>query len=81
MNLQLTILRTLKTVHPHMMTTGTLWSEVLMEEPRASYSGWKSALMELEEKGQVIVIAGEDRQRAKITDEGLARLAENLPIR
>lgn len=76
MNMERTILRTLKSVHPHLMTTGTLWSEVYQDEPGASYTDFRSALLALEEKRQVIVITGEDRARAKITDEGLARLLE-----
>ena len=74
MNMERTILRTLKTVHPHMMTTGTLWSEVYQDQPGASYSAFRDALNTLDEKRQVVVITGEDRARAKITDEGIARL-------
>lgn len=76
MNLQLIILRTLKLVHPRLMTTGTLWSEVVMEADSATYTAFKTALGELELKGQVVVITGEDKDKAKITDAGLARLAE-----
>lgn len=76
MNLQRTILANLKLRHPGLMTTATLWSEVLMDEGSASYTAFKGALTELEQLGQVIVITGADRSKAKITDEGLARLAE-----
>jgi predicted transcriptional regulator len=77
MNTQLTILKILRVIQPRMMTTSSLWSETLMEEGEVSYSGYKTALRELEEKEQVVVVRGEDRERAKITDAGLARLAEN----
>ena len=76
MNLQLTILRNLKSRHPNLMTTATLWAEVSLDEPKANYTGFKAALGELEEKGQALVIQGEDREKAKITDEGIARLLE-----
>jgi hypothetical protein len=76
MNLERTILEILRRVHPHLMTTSTLWSEVLLDQPRASYSGHKAALAALEAKEQVVRIVGEDREKTKITDAGLARLAE-----
>lgn len=77
MNPELTILKILKGAHPHMINTGTLWSEVLMADQAIVYSAYKSALRALEEKEQVVVITGEDRNKAKITTDGLARLAEN----
>jgi hypothetical protein len=77
MNLQLVILRTLKLVHPRLMTTGTLWSEVLMEAPGTTYSAYREALICLEEKGQVVCVTGEDRDRVKLTDAGVARIREN----
>jgi hypothetical protein len=76
MNLERLILTNLKQRHPGLMPTGTLWSEVALDEPGCTYTAFKSALQELEIKGQVVVINGEDRNKAKITDAGLARLAE-----
>jgi hypothetical protein len=76
MNAELHILKSLALVHPRLMALGTLWSEVNLADPRVSYAGFKTAQRALEEKGQIVVITGEDRDRAKITDAGLARLAE-----
>lgn len=71
-----TILRILDNQKPRLMTIGTLWSETHLEDDRTSYSGFKSALTSLEIKGQVTVVTGEDRDKAKITAAGEARLAE-----
>lgn len=76
MNTERSILENLKRAHPSLMTTAALWSEVFLDEARTSYSGFKTALHELQVKGQIVVITGEDREKAKITDAGLARLME-----
>lgn len=76
MNLELTILKSLSLVHPRLMTVGTLWSEVRLDQDSATYTEFKAALTSLEEKGQAIVVIGEDRHKAKITDAGRARLLE-----
>ena len=76
MNLELTILRNLKSRHPGLMTTNTLWAEVSLDEPKANYTGFKAALSDLEVKGHALVIQGEDREKAKITDAGIARLLD-----
>jgi hypothetical protein len=76
MNLERTILTNLKNRHPDLMPVGTLWAEVKLDEPEATYSEFKEALTELEVKGQALVIKGEDRDKAKITDKGRARLME-----
>lgn len=76
MNVERTILTNLKRRHPGMMPTTTLWSEVNLDDPEIRYSAFKSALTELETKEQVVVVVGEDRTKAKITDAGIARLAE-----
>lgn len=76
MNIERTILTNLNHRHPGLMATGTLWSEVALDETGCTYTAFKSALTELEIKGQIVVITGEDRNKAKITDAGLARLAE-----
>lgn len=76
MTLQRTILRNLESRTGGMCPTGTLWSDVMLDEPGTSYSEFKRALAALEEKSQVIVITGEDRTKAKITDAGRARLME-----
>lgn len=76
MSLQRTILRNLETANKGIMTTGTLWSEVLLDVGGVSYSEFTKALRELEEKEQIIVITGEDRAKAKLTDAGRMRLME-----
>jgi len=78
MNLQLQILKALRGVHPRLMPLESLWPEVRMAMPEPpSRIDFDHALRVLEdEKRQVIVLKGEDRVRAKITDEGLARVAE-----
>lgn len=76
MNIQRVILEILRKRHPSLQPVNTLWSDTLLDEPKANYTAFKTALTELEQLGQVIVIEGSDRTKAKITDEGLARLAE-----
>lgn len=76
MNIQRTILRNLDTRPNGMCPTGTLWSDVLLDEPGTSYSAFRRAMIELEMKGQIVTIEGEDRHKAKITDAGRARLLE-----
>lgn len=76
MNLERTILTNLNNVHPRLATVNSLWSEVYADAPDSSYSEFKAALTDLEQKGQVLVLKGEDRQKAKITDAGRARLME-----
>jgi hypothetical protein len=76
MKLERAILNCLDLVHPRMMATGTLWSEVRMDEEETSYTEFQAALTRLEKKAQVVVINGEDRNKAKITDAGRARLLE-----
>jgi hypothetical protein len=76
MNTQLHLLKILLNIHPRLMATGTLWSELLLADDRCGYAGFKTALRELEEKGQVVLVTGEDRDKCKITDAGIARLAE-----
>ena len=77
MNLQRTILRNLEQRANGMCPTGTLWSDVLLDEPGTSYSAFQRAMTDLEIKGQVVVVTGEDRNKAKITDAGKARLMES----
>jgi len=76
MNLERTILTNLERAHGGIMTMTTLWSEVSLDEPQASYTGFKKAVGDLEQKEQVVVVKGEDREKAKITDNGRARLLE-----
>lgn len=76
MNLQRTILKNLDQRTGGICPTGTLWSDVMLDEPGTSYSEFKRALTALEEKSQVVVINGEDRTKAKITDAGKLRLLE-----
>lgn len=76
MSLQRTILHNLEQRPSGMLPTGTLWAEVMLDDPGTSYTAFSKALTELEQKGQVVVIDGEDRRKAKITDAGRARLLE-----
>lgn len=76
MNHQLTILKQLRDIHPRLMNTGTLWSQCRMDDELMTHSAYTVAMNYLEENKQVVVIQGEDLRRAKITDAGLARLAE-----
>jgi hypothetical protein len=71
-----TILRNLER-RGGLMPVGTLWSECSLDEGGTSYSAFKKALTDLEIKGQVVVVIGEDRNKAKITDAGKARLMES----
>lgn len=76
-SMQRTILRALEQRPNGMCPTGTLWADVLLDEPGTCYSEFKRALGALETKEQVVVVAGEDRTKAKITDAGRARLLES----
>ena len=76
MNDQLTILSKLRDAAPNMLAVGRLWSECRLESELLTYTRFTGLLNELEKKGQITVIAGEDVRKAKITSEGLARVAE-----
>jgi hypothetical protein len=76
MNLQRLILTNLERSHNGMMPTGTLWSEVSLDAGGSTFTEFSKALRELEMKEQVVVVKGEDRNKAKITDAGRARLLE-----
>jgi DNA-binding MarR family transcriptional regulator len=77
MNPQLTILSILRDAHPRMMPCGPMWAEVRMQRETMTYTEYTTSLNSLEEKGQIVIVQGEDKRRAKITDAGIARLAEN----
>ena len=76
MNLQRIILSNLEKGHHGMMPVGSLWSEVSLDTGGSTYSDFKRALGELEFKDQIVIVTGEDRNKAKITDAGRARLME-----
>lgn len=76
MSPELTILSALKEIHPRMEQCGRLWSISRMTDETMTYTQFSDAVRKLEEKQQIVVIQGEDKRRAKITDAGLARLAE-----
>lgn len=76
MNIQRIILTNLDRAHLGMMATGTLWSEVWLDAGGSTYTEFSQALRELEIKEQILLIKGEDRNKAKITDAGRARLLE-----
>lgn len=74
--MQRTILRNLEQSHNGMMAVGTLWAEAQLDESGSTYTDFKKALGELEIKEQIVLVHGEDRNKAKITDAGRARLLE-----
>lgn len=79
MNLQLTILSKLRNVNPRLLPIETLWQQTRMSlVPQPSRPDFNEALRVLEnEKKQILVLHNEDRgDRAKITDEGIARHEE-----
>lgn len=76
MNVERVILSALNNIKPRLLTVGTLWSEVRLDCDDLTYSGFKESLTNLETKEQIVVITGEDRNKAKITQAGEARLAE-----
>jgi len=53
-----------------------LWAETMLDVPGISYTAFKAALTRLEEKAQVVIIDGEDRKSARITDAGRGRITE-----
>lgn len=71
-----TILTNLERANHGMSTMTTLWAEVSLDLPDANYTEFKKAVGDLERKEQILVIKGEDREKAKITDLGKARLLE-----
>lgn len=74
--MQRTILRNLDQAHNGMMAIGTLWAECSLDQSGGSYTEFKKALTELQIKEQIVIVTGEDRDKAKITDTGRARLLE-----
>lgn len=76
MSLQRTILKNLQGRAGGMLPVGTLWGDCVLDEPGTPYSEFTQALTDLEIKGQVVVVTGEERRKAKITDAGRARLLE-----
>lgn len=76
MNIERTILRNLEERSGGMLPVGTLWADVMIDEPGVSYTEFSKGLLNLEVKGQVVIVNGEDRRKAKITDAGKARLLE-----
>lgn len=76
MNIERIILTSLSQVHPRLMTENVLWSEVRLETGETSLTDLRRHAGDLERKGQVVVITGEDATRLKITTDGIARLAE-----
>lgn len=76
MNPQRAILEGLSLVHPRMLAESVLRSDMQLTLGSMSLADLRRHLAALESKGQVVVIAGEDVTRIKITATGLARLAE-----
>jgi hypothetical protein len=75
MNLERALLKILNG-RTGLMPVATLWSEAQLDEPQANYTAFKGAMNELQVKNQIVVIKGEDREKAGITDDGRARLAQ-----
>lgn len=76
MNIERIILTNLARGQNGMMAVGTLWSETALDVGGSTYTEFSAAIRTLEEKQQVVVVKGEDRNKAKITDAGRARLME-----
>lgn len=74
--MQRTILRNLEQSRNGIMATGTLWAECQLDESGSTYTEFKKALGDLEMKDQIVIVKGEDRDKARITDTGRARLLE-----
>lgn len=70
------ILTNLERANHGMTTLTTLWAEVSLDLPDATYTEFKKACGDLDRKEQILLIKGEDRDKAKITDLGKARLLE-----
>ena len=75
--MQRTILRNLDRYHLGMMPVTTLFADCQLDLPGTTYTDFRSACSDLEFKGQILLIQGEDRFKAKITDAGRARLLES----
>ena len=59
-----------------MVPLTALWGDTLLDVPGVSYTAFKTALTSLQVKGQALIIEGEDRKSAKITDAGRGRITE-----
>ena len=70
------ILNNLDNIAPRMMAESVLWNEVHLDDGSVNFTSFRNALSSLQEKGQAVVIDGEDRSKVKITQAGTARLAE-----
>ena len=70
------ILNNLDNIAPRMMAESVLWNEVHLDDDSVNFTSFRNALSSLQEKGQAVVIDGEDRSKVKITQAGAARLAE-----
>lgn len=76
MNIERLILEDLNLVHPRMLTTTVLSSDLRVNGTALSETDLSGHLQRLEAKGQITVVTGEDSTRVKITAAGIARLAE-----
>ena len=76
MNPELTILQTLQPNYPRGLRENILKVELPNYGDAQSLSDLRRHCTNLESKGQVTIIKGEDYTLIKITPDGLARLAE-----
>ena len=76
MNLERLILDNLNLAHPRMLTENVLWRGVQLDDGTTSLTDLRNAVRKLESKDQVVAVSGEDATRIKITQAGIARLAE-----
>lgn len=76
MNIERLILEDLNLVHPRMLTTTVLRSDLRVNGTNLSATDLDGHLARLEAKGQITIVTGEDSTRVKITAAGIARLAE-----
>lgn len=76
MSTQRQILEALHTAHPRMLSETVLLSDLRVQGIKISLTDLRGELRRLEEKEQAIIVNGEDATRIKITQAGIARLAE-----
>ncbi len=76
MNPELTILRALQPNYPRGLRENILKNEVPNYGPELSLTDLRRHCKNLEERGHVTIVDGQDYKLIKITPDGLARLAE-----
>ena len=76
--IKIVILQALKDSHPYMLQETTLFAEVNLRSAEAvTMTEFRTTLQELETNRRILCVRDEDKHlKWKITDNGLARLAE-----